>query len=152
GSKRAHDFFQTITNWHRWLATGPENRATGRAITGACNLLFLLLIVSGPFLWLPKKYSWQHIRPILMLRWNVSGKARDWNWHNVPGIWSVLPLAVIVASSVVMSYAWANNLLYTLTGTQPSPQQGRGPGGQGGGPSGRPRGERGERGERRAPN
>jgi uncharacterized iron-regulated membrane protein len=131
GSKLAHDFFQQVTNWHRWLAMGSENRATGRAITGACNLLFLLLILSGPFLWLPRRFTWQHIRPILTMRFNVSGKARDWNWHNALGIWSFVPLAVIVTGSVVMSYAWANNLLYTLTGTQPPPQQTRrGPGGE----------------------
>jgi len=146
GSKGVHEFFTQVTNWHRWLAMTVDNRATGRAITGACNLLFLFLILSGPFLWLPRRLSWQHVRPVLLLRVRASGKARDWNWHNVLGIWSFVPLALIVASSVVMSYSWANNLLYSLTGTQPPPQTGRGPGAPGG-----PRGG-GPRGERRAPN
>jgi uncharacterized iron-regulated membrane protein len=138
GSKGVHKFFTQVTDWHRWLATTVENRATGRGLTGACNLLFLFLILSGPFLWLPRRLSWKHVRPVILLRIRASGKARDWNWHNVLGIWSTAPLAIIVASSVVMSYPWANNLLYTLTGTQPPQQTGRGPGGP--------------RRERRAPN
>src|SRR5262245_20104647 len=28
GSKAAHAFFQTMTDWHRWLAMSGENRAT----------------------------------------------------------------------------------------------------------------------------
>jgi len=144
GSKGIHDFFQQVTNWHRWLATSTENRAAGRAVTGACNLLFLLLILSGPFLWLPRRFSWQHVKPILTFRRRLSGKARDFNWHNVVGIWTAIPLAVIVASSVVMSYGWANNLLYTLTGTQ-APQQGARAGGGPGGPVPRAGGQRGER-------
>jgi len=134
GLPRVRRFFQTVTEWRPWLATGSENRAAGRAVTGACNLAFLFLILSGPFLWLPRRFSWQHIRPVPRPRWSLSGKARDFNWHNSLGIWSALPLAVIVASAVVMSYPWANNLLYTLTGTTPSAQ-----GTRGGGP---PRAER----------
>jgi uncharacterized iron-regulated membrane protein len=139
GSKRTHDFFQQVTNWHRWLATGTESRTTGRAVTGAANFLFLLLILSGPFLWLPRILRWQSVRPVLLPRLRLSGKARDFNWHNSLGIWSAVPLAIIVASSVVMSYAWANNLLYRMTGTE-APQQGARAGG-GGGPRGEPRGE-----------
>src|SRR5919106_6611850 len=39
GSK-LHDWFHDVIDWHRWLAMEGESRATGRAITGACNLAF----------------------------------------------------------------------------------------------------------------
>jgi uncharacterized iron-regulated membrane protein len=35
------------------------------------------------------------------------------------GIWSVLPLLVIVASGAVMSYPWANDLVYRVAGEAP---------------------------------
>jgi uncharacterized iron-regulated membrane protein len=41
GSK-LHDWFHTVIDWHRWLGTEGENRAIGKAITGACNLAFFL--------------------------------------------------------------------------------------------------------------
>ena len=40
GAKRTRAFFHSVEDIHRWLAASPENRATGRAITGACNLGF----------------------------------------------------------------------------------------------------------------
>jgi len=47
----------------------------------------------------------------------LRGKARDWNWHNVLGIWCALPLLVIVLTGVVMSFDWANAMLFRLTGS-----------------------------------
>ena len=56
------------------------------------------------------------------------GRARDWNWHIVTGIWCAVPLLLITLTAVCMSYGWATNLLYRMTGTEP-PVQGR-PGGR----------------------
>src|SRR6185503_11868102 len=53
----------------------------------------------------------------------TTAKARDFNWHHVFGIWSALPLAVVVATAVVFSYPWANDLVYRSVGEQP-PQRG----------------------------
>ena len=47
-------FFRSVTDWHRWLAATGEYRTTGRAVTGACNLAFLVLVVTGAYLWLPE--------------------------------------------------------------------------------------------------
>src|SRR5262249_31552163 len=45
GSKKVRDFFRGVTDWHRWLGAQGENRATARAITGACNLGFLFIVM-----------------------------------------------------------------------------------------------------------
>ena len=47
------------------------------------------------------------------------GKARDFNWHNTIGFWSAIPLAVIVAGGVVISYPWATGLVYRAYGEEP---------------------------------
>jgi uncharacterized iron-regulated membrane protein len=41
------------------------------------------------------------------------------------GIWSAIPLAVVVATATVFSYPWANDLVYRIAGEQP-PRQGGG--------------------------
>ena len=65
----------------------------------------------------------------LVRRKGVTGKARDFNWHNVIGIWSAVPLFFVVLTAIPMSYTWGNNLIYRMTGTEP-PAFGRsGPGG-----------------------
>ena len=124
----ARGFFRSVTDWHRWLAAAGDNRATARAITGAANLGFLFLVVSGAYLWLPRVFGAKQFRAIAWFRGGLSGKARDFNWHNVIGIWCVVPLFLIVISGAVMSYPWANALVYQLAGTPlPAPAQGRGP-------------------------
>lgn len=121
-SLRTRSFFQTVENWHRWLGASAEHRSYGRAVTGACNFGFLLLVVSGPFLWIPRRWSAQSVKAVALFRGGLSGRARDFNWHNVIGIWCALPLFMIVLSGVVMSYPWANSLLYRVTGSEPSVQ------------------------------
>lgn len=145
GSKGIRTFFQQVTAWHRWLGASGEGRAAARAITGACNLAFLFLVISGFYLWFPRKWAWQHLKPITWFRGGLSGKARDFNWHNVIGLWCAIPLFFVVLTAVVMSYPWANNLLYRMTGNEP-PAQGRGPG-AGGPPGGAPQRREGARGE-----
>lgn len=121
GSRRARDFFHAVEDWHRWLAANGASRATGRAVTGAANLAFLFLVVSGAYLWWPRKRTWQHVRTVTLFQGGLRGRARDFNWHNVAGFWAAAPLALIVATGVVMSYPWANDLLYRMAGSEPPP-------------------------------
>ena len=108
-----------MTSWHRTLAATGERRALGKAITGAANLAFLFLVASGFYLWWPRNWSPTALRNITWFRRRLSGKARDFNWHNVIGFWSALPLFVVVLSGVVISYQWAGNLVYRIAGEKP---------------------------------
>jgi uncharacterized iron-regulated membrane protein len=124
GSRSTREFFQSVVGWHRWLGAGGESRATGRAVTGAANLAFLFLIVSGPVLWWPRERTWRAVKSVAFYRGGLRGKARDFNWHNVTGLWLCLPLFVIVAAGVVISYPWAGDLLYRAMGETPARRTG----------------------------
>jgi uncharacterized iron-regulated membrane protein len=123
GSVRVRSFFRTVTDWHRWLGAGGESRAAGRAVTGASNLLFLFIVMSGFYLWWPRTWTKQSLRAVTWFRRTQGGRARDFNWHNVVGFWSALPLFVVVISAVVISYTWASNLVYKVAGEEPPAQQ-----------------------------
>jgi uncharacterized iron-regulated membrane protein len=120
GAVRLRGFFMSVEEVHRWLAAGGEWKPRARATTGAANLLFLFLACSGLYLWWPRSWSASSLRAVTWFRGNLEGKARDFNWHNTIGFWSCVPLIAIVTCSVVMSYPWANNLVYRLTGS-PAP-------------------------------
>jgi uncharacterized iron-regulated membrane protein len=122
GSPRVRAFFRGVTDWHRWLGAGGESRAAGRAVTGASNLVFLFIVMSGFYLWWPRKWTRNSLRAIMWFRRTESGRARDFNWHNVVGFWSALPLFVVVLSAVVISYTWASNLVYRIAGEEPPAQ------------------------------
>ena len=132
-------FMSSVRGWHRWLAVEGEGRPVARAITGWSNVLFLFLVISGAYLWLPRRLSWTQIRNVALFKSNLRGKARDFNWHNVIGVWSVVPLFIVVISAVPISFTWGNALVYRAVGEQPPAPAGRaggpGPAGRAGGPA-----------------
>jgi uncharacterized iron-regulated membrane protein len=117
GLSPAHDFLHEVVEWHRWLGS----REMGRPITGAANLGFLGLLVLGVYLWWPRRWTRETARGAVWLDGRLRGRARDFNWHNVIGIWCAPVLLMVILTGLVMSYQWANNLLYTLTGNEAPP-------------------------------
>jgi uncharacterized iron-regulated membrane protein len=131
GNVGVRDFFRSVTNWHRWLAINGASRPTARAVTGAANLVFLFIVCSGLYLWFPRTWRWPQFKQVLWFRRGLPGKARDFNWHNVIGFWSAVPLAIVVASATVISYPWATALVYRAAGeTPPAPARPAGAGAQ----------------------
>lgn len=126
GSKGTRAFFGFMTDLHRWLAMSGDGRWIGKAITGACNLMFLVLAITGIYVWFPRKLTLRHLRPRAWFKTGITGKARDFNWHTTIGFWSSLVLIVLTVTAAVISYQWAGNLVYTITGNEvpkPQPQQ-----------------------------
>jgi uncharacterized iron-regulated membrane protein len=119
GSPGVRNFFRRVTELHRWLGAQGDNRNVARAITGACNLGFLFLVVSGFYLWWPKSWNKNFIRNITWFKRGLSARARNFNWHNTIGFWSAVPLFIVVLSAVVISYSWAGNLVYRIVGETP---------------------------------
>jgi uncharacterized iron-regulated membrane protein len=137
-------FFQKVERLHRWM--GGDARGTAASLIDIANLLFLFIVISGIYLWLPAVWRWRTVRGLVLFRMKyLNGKVRDFNWHHVFSVWMLIPLFLIALSGVVMSYPWANQLVYAAFGEQ-LPQRGGPPGGGpgGGGPGAGPPGLRGE--------
>jgi len=112
-------FFSTVRGWHRWFNMTGDSRSSARVITGAANLMFLFLVLSGIYLWLPKIYAQATLRARVWFNAsNSNANARDFNWHHVFGFWAALPLVVIISTATVFNYSWANSLVYRLAGEE----------------------------------
>ncbi len=114
-------FMSTMVSWHRYLALSGDNRALGKAITGACNAAFLVLGVTGLYLWWPRTWSRRALATIATLKFDLRGRARDFNWHNAVGLWSAIPIIIMTATALPISYQWAGNLLNKLNGPAAAP-------------------------------
>lgn len=121
GTAGLRRFMQTMIEWHRYLAQQGDSRPTGKAITGACNAVFLVLALTGLYLWWPRQWSTVAWRSVILFNFALRGKARDWNWHNVIGFWTAPVLIVLTATAMPISYRWAGDMIYKVTGTQPPP-------------------------------
>ncbi len=131
-SQGLQTFYYEMERWHRAMGMGEGLRGKpGVTITGAANLGFLFLILTGLVLWLPRQMSWRAFRAVLLFEGRAKGRRRDWNWHHVLGVWSAPVLFVLVLSGVFISYQWPGRLLDRALG-EPAATEGRG-GGRGGG-------------------
>ena len=115
--------FRALMGWHRWLGQEGEGRAVARAITGFCNLAFLFIVISGLYLWWPKSWRWSSLRSVVLFRRGLAPRARHFNWHNVIGFWTAIPLALVVATGSFFYYSWPSSLVYWVTGEE-RPQRG----------------------------
>lgn len=140
GRQGMRQFMSDVRAWHRWLAVEGDGRATARAFTGWSNLLFLFVVCSGLYLWFPRKWTWQHLRPVIWFTRGARGRARDFNWHNAIGVWCLVPLFIVVLSAVPISFSWASDLVYRMAGEAPPAGGRRGGGGGEAGREGRGRG------------
>jgi len=124
---RMRAFMRTMIAWHIRLnfAPGPEN--LGRKLNSAANLILVFLGISGLVLWWPRIWSARVLRPSLWFVRGARGRARDWNWHNVIGFWTLPVLIVLAASGVVLSYRWAGDLVFRLAGESPPSAAGNTP-------------------------
>lgn len=132
-------FSEKVRSFHTSLGALASFRRTGKVVVDTCNVAFFFMALSGLYMWFPRKWNWASLRSSLLFRGGLAGRAKHWNWHNVAGIWCVVPLIFITLTGMVMSYDWATNLAIIIGGGQiPVRTAGRFPGGRG--PNGGARG------------
>ena len=125
GSQGVRRFMSETRAWHRWIAVEGDGRPVARFITGWSNFIFLFIVVSGFYLWFPRKWTWNHVRSVVLFGRTTTSKARDFNWHNVIGVWSAIPLFIVVLTALPISFPWANALVYRAVGEEPPAARGR---------------------------
>jgi uncharacterized iron-regulated membrane protein len=97
----ADGFFRAVERVHRWLGV----RAL-RPITVLSNVGCFILVASGLCLWIPRRFSYSTVRPLIWFIARARGRARDLNWHQVLGFWSAPVLLVLSGTGILISYRW----------------------------------------------
>ncbi|MFC7338327.1 PepSY-associated TM helix domain-containing protein [Haloferula chungangensis] len=139
GAVRTRAFFKWVTGFHRWLAMTGDTRETGKAINSSAALVFFFILVSGLFLWIPKRWTRRGMAAISTIQPKLRGRSRDWNWHHTLGLWFVIPLLMTVSTGLVIAYPWANKMLFQAFGEDAPEKKGKGkPGGGKGAPEAPP--------------
>lgn len=106
-------FFAFILKGHirLWLP-----KAIGEQLVGASILIFILIIISGFILWIPKKRK--NIKQRIKFDWKPTTrwKRKNFDLHTVIGFY-ICSLALVLAfTGSVMSYNWLKYVVYKSTG------------------------------------
>jgi uncharacterized iron-regulated membrane protein len=117
GAPRARGWFQSLTAFHRWFAVAPRWRPGARLLTGCSTVALVVLVTSGPLLWIPRNVRRGTVVRSVTLSWPSTARAREFNWHTVVGFWVAPILLVLAATGVVLAFPWANRLLQSVAGT-----------------------------------
>lgn len=120
GDGSGQRLFSALRRWHRWVgAEAGALRERMKLLNGIANLLFLGLVLSGLYLWWPRRWSVARLKAttVPQLR-HRSGQVRDFNWHNSLGFWFAVPLALIIATGAFFSFRWPGQYLDIALGSE----------------------------------
>lgn len=106
-------FFAFILKGHMrlWLP-----KAIGEQVVGASILVFILIIISGFILWIPKRRK--NLKQRLTFNWKktTKWKRKNYDLHSIVGFY-ICSLALIMAfTGSVISYNWLKYVVYISTG------------------------------------
>lgn len=106
-------FFAFILKGHMrlWLP-----KAIGEQVVGASILIFILIIISGVILWIPKKRK--NVKQRLKFDWKKTTrwKRKNFDLHTVIGFY-VCSLALLLAfTGSIISYNWLKYVVYKSAG------------------------------------
>jgi len=105
-------FFYTMFALHRWLLADD----IGKLIVGVSTLLFLVILLTGIILWLPKNVK--ILKQRLTLKWNAGWKRINHDLHIVIGFYTAIFLFAFAFTVLAWSFKWFNDGIYKITGTE----------------------------------
>ncbi len=108
-------FFYTMFALHRWLLADD----IGKMIVGVSTLIFLVILLTGIILWLPKNVK--ILKQRLTLKLNAGWKRINHDLHIVIGFYTAIFLFAFAFTGLAWSFKWFNNGIYKITGTQNKP-------------------------------
>lgn len=107
-------FFGGVMRLHRWLL--DASKSWGKAIVGYGTLGFLLVLLSGLIVWLPK--GRKALRPSLTVKTTASRPRLLYDLHRSLGIYVLIPLLVIATTGLNWSFPWWRSGLYGIFSTE----------------------------------
>lgn len=106
------NFFKFILKGHRNLWLPKE---IGRPIVNYATLTFVLVLLSGFILWMPK--SRKGLRNGLIFKWDkkTKGIKRIFDLHKICGFYAVTVLLILAMAGMIFGLNWWSDGVYKLT-------------------------------------
>ena len=126
----SEEFMGYVFSLHRWLLLDKvetpilesmTNQELGRLINGIATSLFLLGVLTGIFLWLPKKAkNWKQG---LSVKWSGNWKRINHDLHNALAFYSILALFIMAVTGPFWSFGWYKTAWQKTWDTYQAPEE-----------------------------
>ena len=115
-SNGAYDFFYIIAHIHSGEMPFGE---TGHLIVEIAVWVFLIELITGLILWWPKKWTKTTRQQSFTIKTKASFKRLNYDLHNVPGFYSLLPALMITLTGLIVVNKTLNNTTQKILGGTP---------------------------------
>lgn len=115
-----NDFFRFILSGHRnlWLPY-----PIGHQIVGWAVLIFVIVLITGIVLWIPKRWNKKSLKPRLTIKKKAGFFRLNYDLHNVLGIYAALIALVIALTGLTWSFEWYANSYYKVISGGKEPKE-----------------------------
>lgn len=96
-----YDFFSIVKYLHWSLLL---NTPYGQPIVAWSTVIFVVLLITGLILWWPKKWTAAFRARSFKIKWKASFRRVNYDLHNVPGFYSLLPALIIAVTGLI--FVW----------------------------------------------
>ncbi|WP_348824166.1 PepSY-associated TM helix domain-containing protein [Flavobacterium aestuarii] len=115
-SGKAYDFFYIVAHIHS--GEMPFGK-TGNLIVEISVWIFLIELITGLILWWPKKWNKSTKKQSFSIKWNSSFKRLNYDLHNVPGFYNLLPALLITITGLIIVNKPLGNATHKIFGGTP---------------------------------
>lgn len=108
-------FFRFILMGHFYLWLPPE---IGQPVVASATLIFLVMLISGLFLWWPKNKNATKQR--FTIKWNARWRRKNYDLHNVLGFYTTWIAIILAVTGLVWGFEWFARGFYQIAGGEKS--------------------------------
>ncbi len=113
-----HDFFVIVKyiHWSLYLSN-----KYGQPIVGWATLLFVISLITGFIMWIPKRWSRIEKKKAFKVSWKARWKRLNYDLHNVLGFYTVVIALILGLTGMLYSFQWFQKAVYATATMSTSP-------------------------------
>lgn len=84
----------------------------GQPIVGWGTMLFVVSLITGFIMWLPKRWNKKEKEKAFSISWKARWKRLNYDLHNVLGFYTITIALILGLTGMMYSFRWFNNAVY----------------------------------------
>lgn len=104
------DVYRFLMSIHRWML--DPSRTVGKLVVGICTVAFVVILISGLFIWLPRR--WKKWRNHFTIKSNKGFSRFLFDSHRIIGVYTILMLLLLSLTGLMWSFEGYRNAVFSV--------------------------------------